>query len=337
MTGMTGRSRASPIHFSEDDSEDDALNLDAYLKVGAFQKQKDAGNSRGRIYQENMGLPMVKTGTRGMVVDSGYRQRVTSRDSSTINSKVTAKVEGSTEKLENIDGSYLSTTPSTLKNKRTQRPLKTAQVNPLLLPLSQSTTHEKGAKGSRAVKKGSCGKEEEEQEPAVKLHGSSDTACAPEIQVRKERNSTRTTSRRTTKKEVDYQWPLAISGDEADDDTFDSLVDFIVSDNEGASLYVSHGESEEDTEKTPIQENKPRRRLVRGRTPKSTLKKKDATEYTESAPKGALSRELIDLTLPPSLHLQPTTQLTAKKRAPEKPCHSQGSDELNQSNALLKK
>lgn len=339
MAARAGRARASYTHFSEDDSEDDGLNLDAYLKVGTVQKQEVAGSSRGKkfrggIEQENLGLSMEKTGKRGKAVDSENRQRVTSKSSSTIKSKATPKVEGSTDNTGgDLDGFSLSETTSTRKNKRTQRPLKTAQVNPLLLPLSQPAADKNCAKGSQAAKKGSIGKKEEEQ-PEVKPHGSPDIADAPEFQIR-ERNSARTTSKRTTKKEVKYEWPLAISDDEKGD-IFDSLADFIVSDNEDASLYESPGESGED-KKTPIQENKPRRRLVRGRTPKSTLKKKDATGYKESSPKGTLSREPVDLTLPPSLHLKPTTRLAGENGGPGKPCPSQHSDELHVSDALPKK
>lgn len=337
-TKIRGR-RASPTYFSEDDSEDDGLDLDAYLKVGAVQKQEvtrssRGGSLRGGADKENIEIPKTKTGTRSNITDSGHSERATAKNSS-MKSKAAPKVEESTVKVgEDLAALSLSDTPSTRKSKRTQRPLKAAQVNSLLLPLSQSTAGKDCAKRSQSVEKGSFGKEDGEQEREGQQHESQDVFHTPKP-VRRERNNARTTSKRSTKKEVKYHWPP--SDEEKVDDTFDSLADFIVSDNEDVSLYKSHEDSDEDKE-TPksFQENKPRRRLIRGQTPKTTLKKKDTTGYKESASNGALSHEPFDLSLPPQLHLKPTTQPKGEKAGLGKPCHSEHGDEPNEPDALLK-
>ncbi|KAK2768692.1 hypothetical protein FQN54_000548 [Arachnomyces sp. PD_36] len=336
MAGTASRAKAKPTYFSEDDSEDDGLDLDAYLKVGSIQNQQTAGNSRerklgGATSKGGLGLLKNKTGTSRDALGPEKTSRRTIKNPSPAKSKATEpQTQGvskggrsPTKTRRDMDESSSSGALSTSKGKRSQRPLKAAEVNALLLPLSQLELGSKSSKASQNSKKNVLDRKQETPEPSTETHEEPDGVCTPKPECGK-RNVPRTASKRT-KKETNYVWP----GDEQDDEEFDSLADFIVSDNEDVSLYESHEESEDDKEELePIQEvQRPRGKLVRGRTPRAKKEKGPAGYKGSADDEEPLSRRPIDLALPPELHLKPTKLFSKKDKSPGKTYPPLDSDE----------
>ncbi|KAL2009819.1 hypothetical protein VTN00DRAFT_5626 [Thermoascus crustaceus] len=145
---------------------------------------------------------------------------------------------------------------------------------------------------------------------------------------------------------------------ESEDDGFDSLDDFIVSDNEEISYYdtsdaLDDDDDDDDEEENEIKEPPPqpksRRRLIRGRRPRSPeeeepARKEEKLEDDDHTDRNRKERQFrlepslpktLDLSSPPKLGPKPTSSLfQTQQRSPKKmEQHSDDNDDLSQHNS----
>jgi hypothetical protein len=219
--------------------------------------------------------------------------------------------DGSSD-VDQPDQDYRSSSSSTSSAReetiKTTVPLNTAHVNSLLLPLSQQPRNRPTPKLETydyAKENDPIDGAEEENAPTISRHSSnassrySPTRRNARQDLEEKEGNLRFLSYRQSQE--------TISEDEGGDNSFSSLDDFIVSDNEELSYHeTSADEIEEEETPKRISPPRPKRRLLRGRRPNSEARLKEA-----------LASPLYknDLCLEPSLPLTmtiPSPQLQPK-------------------------
>ncbi|PWY94393.1 hypothetical protein BO94DRAFT_563051 [Aspergillus sclerotioniger CBS 115572] len=170
---------------------------------------------------------------------------------------------------ETENSSFSSSSRSLLTEDRTTDPLKLSQVNSLLLPLSHQPRNRSPRKsvGYNYDKENDPVDGEEQEDEGSSLSRNSSTAS--------NRPAARTIARQTPPRGRsrtryrDHQQPETKSDDEGGENGFDSMDDFIVSDNEEISYHeTSDDETSEQEEKQPTPSPpRTRKRLLRGRRP----------------------------------------------------------------------
>ena len=183
-------------------------------------------------------------------------------------------------------------------------PLKLAKVNSMLLPVPQQTRTRPSRKSELDYDKENDMGEEEADEPAPTA---SDQQQPPTGQDRDLGQILRRTE--NSQQFQGFREPAARDGGSSasEDNAFDSMDDFIVSDNEELSYYDT-SEAETDDDVTPPSPPPTRRRLFRGRRPdpESEVREKEALRLgpslssklvisslaSDSLPKGVSQNEL---------------------------------------------
>ncbi|KAJ5172892.1 hypothetical protein N7492_005485 [Penicillium capsulatum] len=169
-----------------------------------------------------------------------------------------------TEEREKSDQECNSSSASPMKQKK-KRPLKAAHVNSLLLPFQQRPRQRPNIK----VETYDYEKENDLVEDRTDLY---ETTMEPGSQRSSPRRNTPGTARRSQANDRPLS-PLSPQTETADEDygdnSFNSLEDFIVSDNDEPSYHeTSDSETEDEKSPAPSPPPKPtRRRLMRGRRP----------------------------------------------------------------------
>jgi hypothetical protein len=208
-----------------------------------------------------------------------------------------------------VDQDYRSSTSSACEETiKTTVPLKQAHVNSLLLPLSQQPRNRPTQKLETydyAKENDPIDGEEEENAPTISRHSSnassrySPTRRNARQDMEEKEGNLRFLSYRQSQE--------TNSEDEEGDNSFSSLDDFIVSDNEELSYHeTSADEQEEEEIPNKISPPRPRRRLLRGRRPNPEARLREALmnpSYKD------------DLCLEPSL--PPTMTITSSQLKPK--------------------
>ncbi|KAL4920323.1 SprT-like family-domain-containing protein [Aspergillus aurantiobrunneus] len=183
------------------------------------------------------------------------------------------------------DGTTERDTP---KAKKATTPLKLARTNSMILPLPQQPRTRTSRKSElyNYDKENDPLEEELDPEPTSLSRNPSDASSAGRSPVR---NRNAQTQQFTTYR----QQPQHESEDENDEDSFNSLDDFIVSDNDEPSYHeTSDDDTEEEEHKVSPPPTTQRRRLLRGRRPNPTVDLENALRESSQRP---------DLRLEPSL------------------------------------
>lgn len=160
-------------------------------------------------------------------------------------------------------GSSASNTPQKQKKTRT---LRVTKANSLLLPLQQRPRQRTSVK----IETDDYDKENDDTEEVTEPYSTAIDTLPRRSPTRRARG-TAATPRRTRADERD---PSPVNSDNEEDnvgdDTFDSIDDFIVSDNDEISYHeTSDSETEEEKAPTPPPPRSNRKRLIRGRKPAS--------------------------------------------------------------------
>lgn len=151
-------------------------------------------------------------------------------------------------------------------DEKTKNPLKLARVNSLLLPLSQQVPSRRQTRKSELydyAKENDPVEQVEEDDSVSSLTRSASDASSRRSPVRRNTRQTPESPQFLTyrQREMEEEDP-----DDSEDNGFDSMDDFIVSDNEDVNFNGSSG-SETEEEKAPSPRPQPKRRLLRGRRP----------------------------------------------------------------------
>ncbi|KAF7167190.1 hypothetical protein CNMCM6106_002844 [Aspergillus hiratsukae] len=207
-----------------------------------------------------------------------------------------------------VDQEYRSSTSSAREETMPTVPLKQAHVNSLLLPLSQQPRNRPTPKLETydyAKENDPIDGDEEENAPTISRHSSnassrySPTRRNARQDLEEKEGNLRFLSYRQSQETV--------SEDESGDNSFSSLDDFIVSDNEELSYdETSADEAEEEETLKSISPPRPRRRLLRGRRPNPEARLKEA--LTSPLYEDDLC---LEPSLPPTMTI-PTPQLQPK-------------------------
>lgn len=178
-----------------------------------------------------------------------------------------------------------SSTCSSPRRQNKTRTLKATQANSLLLPLQ----HRPRQRPSVKVDTDDYEKENDATEEATETEPFATTESAPQrSQNRRNRNMPRTPggSRADHRSLTDLNTDTE-EEDNCEDNSFDSLDEFIVSDNEEIS-YHETSDSETEDEKAPTLPPPPprstRKRLMTGKRPNSDTGKKGLNENSPKAP-----------------------------------------------------
>lgn len=179
-------------------------------------------------------------------------------------------------------GSSASNTPRKQTKRRT---LKTSQVNSLLLPIQRPRQ-----RPSVKVETDDYDKENDNAEDSLAEEHATSMEPVPQ---RSSATQNRNTPQSTGRSRPDHT-PLREMHSETEEeedygnDSFNSLEDFVVSDNEDISYHeTSHSETEPEPEKAPTPSPPPkstRKRLLRGRRPNAGILKKGLNENSLTAP-----------------------------------------------------
>ncbi|RAL03757.1 uncharacterized protein BO80DRAFT_500073 [Aspergillus ibericus CBS 121593] len=205
--------------------------------------------------------------------------------------------------LSETEDSSFSSSRSLSTEDRTTDPLKLSQVNSLLLPLSQQPRNRPPRKsvGYNYDKENDPidGEEQEDEGSSLSRNSSNASNRSPARSIARQippRGRSRT-----------RYWGSLQPESESDDDNesengFDSMDDFIVSDNEDVSYHeTSDGETFEEEEKQPTPSPpRTKRRLMRGRRPNAE---------TEPTHQDHSDKE--------SLHLEPSLPATMTREVPK--------------------
>ncbi|KAJ5640560.1 hypothetical protein N7528_000185 [Penicillium herquei] len=181
----------------------------------------------------------------------------------------------------NLDTDQSSPSASPTKLKRT-RTLKSAKTNSLLFPLNQRPSHRTNFK----IETDDYDKENDLTEYGTDSYSAVGSPASYRSMV--SQNANRTPARnRTMNTSFNHQSPEAEDTENFGDNSFNSLDDFIVSDNEDIS-YQEASEPEVEIEvqrnATPSPPPKPsRRRLVRGRRPGSQKEETEQDSWKEDS------------------------------------------------------
>lgn len=177
-------------------------------------------------------------------------------------------------------GSSASNTPQKQKKTRT---LRATKANSLLLPLQQRQRQRTSVK----VETDDYDKENDITDEVGEPHNTETEA--PRRSPTRRTRDTAPTARRSRAEEKQPS-PVRSDSDEDNvgDDSFDSIDDFIVSDNDDVSYYeTSDSETEEEKAPTPPPPKSTRKRLMRGRKPAShTEERVSEDSCTPSRPDG---------------------------------------------------
>lgn len=207
-----------------------------------------------------------------------------------------------------VDQDYRSSTSSAREETiKTTIPLNTAHVNSLLLPLSQQPRNRPTPKLETydyAKENDPIDGDEEENAPTISRHSSnassrySPTRRNARQDLEEKEGNLRFLSYRQSQETV--------SEDEDRDNSFSSLDDFIVSDNEELSYHeTSADETEEEKTLKSISPPRPRRRLLRGRRPNPEARPKEALTSPSYQDDLCLEPSLPPTMTIPSPQLQP--------------------------------
>ena len=198
-------------------------------------------------------------------------------------------------------------------DEKTKNPLKLARTNSLLLPLSQQGPSRRQTRKSELYDyaKENDPVEQADDDSVSSLTRSSSDASSWQSPVRRNTRQTPQSQRFSTyrQRETEVEDP-----DDSEDNGFDSMDDFVVSDNEEVSFNESSG-SETEEEKAPSPPPQPKRRLFRGRRPapkpesepekvEEAKKQREVPPYREQSP--------IEDTMPPLKSDPKHTQLSQK-------------------------
>ena len=185
------------------------------------------------------------------------------------------------------DSAILESRNSSPGKQKKTRTLKTANVNSLLLPISQTPRQRPIVK----LETDDFEKENDIMEDTPERHTT--TRVAPRQTSPTRRNMPRTprTHRadnmpRGDSTPLSPQSPESETEEDCEDNSFDSLDDFIVSDNEDLSFHET-SDSETEDEKLPSPPLPPkstRKRLMRGRRPDADADKKPLKNISLKAP-----------------------------------------------------
>ncbi|KAJ5107850.1 hypothetical protein N7456_004525 [Penicillium angulare] len=230
--------------------------------------------------EKEIGAPFAKEPTRRQKKESGLQFNIFADDDQSLTG---GDLEG--------DLSSLSISPS--KPKRT-RTLKTAKTNSLLLPMQ----HRPRQRPSIKVETDDYEKENDLSEYGTDSYSRGGSPAPQRSPIR--RNTTRTPAISRTPS-VPSREPSPASEEDAGDSSFNSLDDFVVSDDDEVSYHeTSDSEPEVEPEVKPKSISPPpppstRKRLMRGRRPNSYNEEK----HQESSP-------LAEASLPSSLKGSPS-------------------------------
>lgn len=207
-------------------------------------------------------------------------------------------------------GSSVSNTPNKSKKTRT---LKATKANSLLLPLQSRPRHRTAVKAETD----DYDKENDVAEDMTEPFTTTLNAVPPvRFPARREPSPSRT---RADRRPLSQATPDTEEEDTCEGDSFDSLDDFIVSDNEEISYHeTSDSETEEEKAPAPPPPTSTRKRLMRGRRPTSKVENKASNG---ASPRTSPAMDL-DTMKPPS------TSKATRKQLPQ--------DDLNLSSQLDK-
>lgn len=163
-------------------------------------------------------------------------------------------------------GSSASNTPQKQKKTRT---LRTTKANSLLRPLRPRQ------RTSVKIETDDYDKENDITEDVVEPYSTPVDTASQRLPARRIREASRTPRR----SRVEERQPSPVNSDTEEDDSgddgFDSLDDFIVSDDDEISYHeTSDSETEEEKAPTPPPPKSTRKRLMRGRKPASSTEHK---------------------------------------------------------------
>lgn len=174
-------------------------------------------------------------------------------------------------------GSSASNTPTKQRKSRT---LKSTKANSLLLPIHQRPRDRTGVK----VETDDYDKENDATENVPEPF----TAVAATALQRSPTRRTLTTGRPPSNNRVSER-PSSEGGSESEEEdatsetSFDSLDDFVVSDNDEISYHAS-SDSESEEEKAPTPPKAARKRLLRGRKPPSNIGTATSSRNASASP-----------------------------------------------------
>lgn len=168
-------------------------------------------------------------------------------------------------------------------DEKTKNPLKLARVNSLLLPLSQQVPSRRQTRKSELydyAKENDPVEQVEEDDSVSSLTRSASDAPSRRSPVRRNTRQTPESPQFLTyrQRETEEEDP-----DDSEDNGFDSMDDFIVSDNEDVNFNNGSSGSETEEEKAPSPPPQPKRRLFRGRRPAPKPESESESE-SESEP-----------------------------------------------------
>ncbi|KAL2811118.1 SprT-like family-domain-containing protein [Aspergillus granulosus] len=209
------------------------------------------------------------------------------------------------------DGASERDTPKA--KKATPLKLGLARANSMILPIPQQTRTRTNRKSElyNYDKENDPTEEELDPGPPSLSRNPSDAS------------STRSPARnRNTQQFTAYRQPEPESGDESDNDSFNSLDDFIVSDNDEISYHGSSSEDETQEEQQHKEATPPtqRRRLFRGRRPNPAIELENALRESARRP---------DLRLEPSLPAAIATPASKGDRVSRKLFQNDVSEKMN--------